>query len=289
MDNRSSEYQQLCEDYQRVEQAIRYIESHFQQQPRLSEIAAHLHLSEYHFQRLFNRWVGVSPKRYLQFLTKEYVKELLPARSLLETAYSAGLSGPSRLHDLFVTWEAVTPGEYKLRGAGLTITYAILPSPFGMCLLAITRRGVCNLAFVQPENQTQLLEHFRWRWQEAELVQDDASVAPYMERVFTAYLRKDPGRLDLYVRGTNFQIKVWEALLTIEPGTVVCYHDIAVQIGMPAAARAVGNAVANNPLAVIIPCHRVINRNGGFGGYRWGIERKKALLAWEMSRAGLNP
>jgi AraC family transcriptional regulator of adaptative response/methylated-DNA-[protein]-cysteine methyltransferase len=282
MDTVINSYSQLSEDYRRVEQAIGYIEANFRQQPSLSQVANHLHLSEYHFQRLFTRWVGVSPKRYLQFLTKEYAKEILPGSNLLETTYNAGLSSPSRLHDLFVTWEAVTPGEYKQRGAGLTIWYAILPSPFGECLLALTTRGVCSLKFVQTGEEQSQIDALKRDWGQAQLVEDESRVAPTLEEAFAPYLGKKPDRMQMYVRGTNFQIKVWEALLSVEPGRVISYHDLAVRIGMPSAARAVGQAVANNPLAVLIPCHRVINQNGKLGGYRYGSARKRAMLAWEM-------
>jgi AraC family transcriptional regulator of adaptative response/methylated-DNA-[protein]-cysteine methyltransferase len=289
MDILTNEYQQLSEDYERIAEAIRFLEANFQQQPSLNEVASHLHLSEYHFQRLFTRWVGVSPKRYLQFLTKEYAKQLLPASNLLETTYAAGLSSPSRLHDLFVTWEAVTPGEYKQHGAGLTITYGVLPSPFGACLLGLTERGICDLEFVEAgDGQTQI-ESFKRRWRQAQVVRDEDRVTPTLEQVFAPYVGQKTEPLRLFVQGTNFQIKVWEALLAIEPGSVVSYRDVAERIGAPKASRAVGQAVANNPLPVVIPCHRVIRTDGKLGGYRYGITRKKAMLAWEMSRAVANP
>jgi AraC family transcriptional regulator of adaptative response/methylated-DNA-[protein]-cysteine methyltransferase len=280
-------YHQLSEDYQRVEQAIRYLEANFQRQPELAEIAASVHLSEYHFQRLFTHWVGISPKRYLQFLTKESAKSWLKASaSLLEAAYASGLSGPGRLHDLFVTCEAVTPGEFKHKGEGLQITYGIHPSPFGDCLLAVTGRGICSLMFVPGSDQEAALAAFRHDWQKAELSEDPARTRPLLEQVFSNPSEKT---LPLHLLGTNFQMKVWEALLRIPAGALTTYTAVAQSIGRPTAARAVSNAVAHNPIAYIIPCHRVIRESGEMGGYRYGIPRKRAMLEWEMARFVTNP
>jgi AraC family transcriptional regulator of adaptative response/methylated-DNA-[protein]-cysteine methyltransferase len=280
------DYNQLSEDYQRIEAVIAYLEQNVQSQPNLGEIAAHIGLSEYHFQRLFTRWVGISPKRFLQFLTKERAKQLLEAsHDLLETAYAAGLSGPGRLHDLFVSTEAVTPGEYKRHGEGLEIVYGFHPSPFGECLLALTGRGICGLAFVVDGDRQAALSDLRDRWQKAVLHADPVVTGPYLRRIFSPYIVGSPEKLHLYLHGTNFQIKVWEALLRIPTGTVATYADVAAAIGMPAATRAVGNAVGRNPIPVIIPCHRVIRKVGDFGGYRYGTARKKSLLGWEAARA----
>jgi len=280
-------YHQLSEDYQRIEQAIRYLEANFQRQPELAEIAASVHLSEYHFQRLFTHWVGISPKRYLQFLTKESAKSWLKASaSLLEAAYASGLSGPGRLHDLFVTCEAVTPGEFKHKGEGLQITYGIHPSPFGECLLAVTGRGICSLMFVPGSDREAALAAFRHDWQMAELSENPARTRPLLEQVFSSPSEKP---LPLHLLGTNFQMKVWEALLRIPAGALTTYTAVAQSIGRPTAARAVSNAVAHNPIAYIIPCHRVIRESGEMGGYRYGIPRKRAMLEWETARFVTNP
>jgi AraC family transcriptional regulator of adaptative response/methylated-DNA-[protein]-cysteine methyltransferase len=273
---------QLSEDYTRIEQAIRYIEINARRQPDLKELATQVGLSEFHFQRLFTRWAGISPKRFLQFLTREHAKALL-ARSgnLLEATYATGLSGPGRLHDLFVQTEAVTPGEYKSKGAGVDIAYGFHPSPFGDSLLAITPRGVCFLAFVEKGHPA-ALEQLRQTWPKANLSEAPSRTTPVVEQIFSP----DPNSpIPIHMRGTNFQIKVWEALLRLQPGQLTTYQDLAEQVRSPGAARAVGNAVAHNPLAYLIPCHRVLQKTGHFGNYRYGSARKKAMLGWEMARA----
>jgi AraC family transcriptional regulator of adaptative response/methylated-DNA-[protein]-cysteine methyltransferase len=277
----TTNYQQLSEDYRRIEQAIVYLETHYRRQPELHEIAASIGLSEYHFQRLFTRWVGISPKRFLQFLSKEGAKELLGHSSnLLETTYSVGLSSPGRLHDLFVNTEAVTPGEYKARGAGLTIRYGFHPTPFGECLLGLTERGICHLGFVQNDRETALV-NLKADWKGAGLLEDPAASGPFIAPIFS--LGHSPTPISLFLTGTNFQLKVWEALLNIPAGSVSTYESLAAQIGRPAAVRAVGNAVGRNPVALLIPCHRVIRKQGKFGDYRYGSARKKALLVWEQT------
>ena len=276
------QYEELSEDYQRVEQAIQFLEQNYRRQPELKEVAESIHLSEYHFQRLFTRWVGISPKRFLQFLTKENAKAMLEnSHGILEAAYNSGLSGPGRLHDLFVATEAVTPGEFKHKGAGLTIRYGFHLSPFGACLVGLTGRGICHLAFVQPGEHSQALAELQKAWPEASLQEDPQATRPLIGQIFN--LSEQPGALGLHLCGTNFQIKVWEALLRIPPGAVVSYEDLAVSVGMPQAARAVGHAVARNPIPVLIPCHRVIRKSGEFGDYHYGAARKKALLGWEMA------
>lgn len=277
---------QLSDDYARIEQVIYYLEKNASRQPALSEIAEHVHLSEYHFQRLFTRWVGISPKRFLQFITKEHAKELLAkSASILEAAYQVGLSSPGRLHDLFITWEAVTPGEYKLRGEGLTISYGFHPTPFGEILLGSTERGVCNLSFVMPAGRSATLEALYKNWPKASLVENPSVTQPMVAWIFRASVHKADHPLHLYLSGSNFQLKVWEALLSIPSGNVVSYRDIASYLGEPNASRAVGNALARNPVAVLIPCHRVINSLGEFGNYHYGEARKVALLGWEMAKA----
>ena len=279
------DYKQLSNDYQRVEQAIAFLEENFIRQPELKEIAASVNLSEYHFQRLFTRWVGISPKRFLQFLTKERAKELLEkSHDVLGVALETGLSGPGRLHDLFVTCEAVTPGEFKSKGEGLAIAYGFHPTPFGECLLGVTERGICSLSFVQDGDRASALDALKDRWRKARLSKEAARTGPLVSQVFAWYIGQTPSLLHLVLSGTNFQIKVWEALLRIPPGAVVSYEDIAARIGMPSASRAVSNAVAQNPIPVIIPCHRVIRKAGEFGGYHYGTARKKALLGWEAAR-----
>ncbi len=269
---------QQSEDYQRIEQAITYLEGHFKDQPSLEEVAANIGLSEFHFQRLFTRWAGVSPKRFLQFLTKESAKELLnKSENLLDTTHQVGLSSLGRLHDLFVTTEAVSPGEYKSRGEGVTIRYGLHASPFGKCLIAVTDRGICHLGFTQT-SEGDAIDNLVADWKNARMIEDHKSTAQLIEPIFDAGSR---GKLNIHLRGTNFQLKVWEALLKIPAGTVTTYAGLAERIGQPAASRAVGAAVGHNPIAVLIPCHRVIRKVGEFGNYRYGAARKKALLAYE--------
>ena len=268
---------QAADDYNTIAAAIRYIEAHQRSQPSLAEVAASVHLSEYHFQRLFTRWVGISPKRFLQFLTKENAKRLLAQNTLLDSAYQAGLSGAGRLHDLLVQTEAVTPGEVRLRGAGLEIRYGTHPSPFGACFIATTERGICRLSFDPQHALKQLKADYR----NASLVQDSAHTQTLIERIFLPTGDGTPLTLDL--RGTNFQIQVWEALLRIPAGQLVAYNDIASAIGKPNATRAVGAAIGKNPVPLLIPCHRVIRATGKFGQYAFGSERKKAIIGWEMA------
>ena len=281
-----SEMKQLSKDYLRVEQAIAYLEEHFNRQPSLSEIAAAVDLSEYHFQRLFSRWVGISPKRFLQFLTKEYAKKLISeSDNILDVTYDAGLSSPGRLHDLFVTCEAMTPGEYKTKGSGVRLIYGIHPSPFGECLLGATERGICVLRFVPSGDEGRMVDWLQRQWPEATLVSRQAETRLLADKVFDFSPNREPAPVHLHVRGTNFQIKVWEALLKIPLGKAVAYEDIARHIGMPRAARAVGNAVGRNPIPFLIPCHRVIRKVGDFGNYGEGPARKKAILGWEAVAA----
>jgi AraC family transcriptional regulator of adaptative response/methylated-DNA-[protein]-cysteine methyltransferase len=281
--NIQTERKQLSEDYLRIEQAILYLENHYKDQPALDEVAASIGLSEYHFQRLFTRWAGVSPKRFLQFLTKEGAKELLSrSENLLETTHQMGLSSLGRLHDLFVTAEAVTPGEYKSRGAGVTIRYGIHPTPFGKCLIATTERGICHLSFVQ-NSEGDAIDQLVSDWQQARMIEEYRSTVPLIEPIFDLRYNHRGKPLHVHLRGTNFQLKVWEALLQIPAGEVTTYARLAARIGNPAATRAVGTAVGHNPIAVLIPCHRVIRKVGDFGNYRYGALRKKALLAREFA------
>jgi AraC family transcriptional regulator, regulatory protein of adaptative response / methylated-DNA-[protein]-cysteine methyltransferase len=269
---------ELSEDYRRIEQAIAYLEAHARQQPSLKEIAEHVHLSEYHFQRLFTRWAGISPKRFLQYLTKENARRLLEqSESVLEAALEAGLSSPGRLHDLFLTCEAVTPGQVKVRGEGTEIVYGFHASPFGECLLALTERGVCGLSFVMEGRQASL-EMLSQRWSRAALRHSQEESGAWMGRIFG---ERGEG-LPVHLSGTNFQIQVWEALLRIPPGQLVSYRQLAQKVGRTGASRAVGQAVAANPVMYLIPCHRVIREVGDFGSYQGGSARKKAMGVWEM-------
>jgi AraC family transcriptional regulator, regulatory protein of adaptative response / methylated-DNA-[protein]-cysteine methyltransferase len=286
MDTRTN-LKQLSEDYHRIEQAILYLENHYKEQPGLEDVAANIGLSEYHFQRLFTRWAGVSPKRFLQFLTKEGAKELLDqSENLLDTTHQVGLSSLGRLHDLFITTEAVSPGEYKSQGAGVTIRYGIHPTPFGKCLVATTERGICHLSFVQT-SEGDAIDHLVADWTQARMIEDYKSTAPLIEPIFDLRYNHRGKPLNMHLRGTNFQLKVWEALLQVPAGAVTTYERIATQISKPSATRAVGTAVGHNPIAVLIPCHRVIYKVGEFGNYRYGALRKKALLAREFANAAV--
>ena len=277
-----TDFHQMAEDYRRIEQAILYLENHAQSQPELSEIASAVGLSEYHFQRIFSRWAGISPKRFLQFLTKEGAKELLSqSENLLDTTYEVGLSSLGRLHDLFVTTEAVTPGEYKSGGAGVTIRYGLHDTPFGKALIGTTERGICHLGFA-GKSEGDAVDTLVASWPEAKMIEDFRSTAPLVEPIFDLNQRGNKP-LRLHLRGTNFQLKVWEALLRIPPGAVTSYQGLAAQAGRPGASRAVGTALGRNPVAVLIPCHRVIRKLGEFGNYRYGSVRKKALVGWEAA------
>ena len=271
-------------DYARIADAIRFIASQVARQPTLDEIAAHVHLSPFHFQRLFSRWAGVTPKRYLQVLTLERAKALLQeSRPLLEVADTLGLSSGSRLYDHFVQLEAVTPGEYKQRGAGLVIDHGVHDTPFGQAFVALTPRGVCNVSFLDEQAPQAPLAALAQSWPEAELREAPSRTQGVIHTMFDD--SKTPDRpISLHVSGTNFQISVWRALLQIPPAKVVSYSQVASAVGNPKAARAVGLAVGANPVALMIPCHRVIQQNGKLGGYHWGETRKQAIHAWEAAR-----
>ncbi|MFN8495305.1 MAG: methylated-DNA--[protein]-cysteine S-methyltransferase [Caldilineaceae bacterium] len=273
-------------DYQRIAEAIHYLEANFREQPELDDLAAHLGLSPFHLQRLFTRWAGISPKRFVQFLTAEYAKQLLVnAHSILDVAYEAGLSSPSRLHDLLIATEAVTPGEYKNKGEGLQINYGRHATPFGDCLLAATERGICLLTFLDAETDwNTAVGELQAHWQEATLVENAQQTQSLVEQIFPSQPTSERRTVHLLLRGTNFQIKVWDALLKIPPGSVASYEDVAQLIGQPGAARAVGGAVGANHIAYLIPCHRVIRKSGVIQDYRWGPTRKKAILGWEAAK-----
>jgi len=276
-----------CEAYRTVERAIEFIRDHVREQPRLADIAAHAGMSEFHFQRQFSEWAGISPKRFLQYLTKEYAKDVLRrGEDVLETAYAAGLSSPGRLHDLLVTCEAVSPGEHRALGEGVLMDFGFHDTPFGECLIAVTTRGICRLTFVDAGGREAALVELRHAWPRARMEPDQAATGRLIAPIFDSAERTKP--LHLWVRGSNFQIKVWEALLRIAPGELVSYEDLARTIGMPRASRAVGNAVGANPVALLIPCHRVIRKAGDFGDYRWGLTRKQALIGREATAKDAN-
>lgn len=273
--------------YAAVARAIAFIRANVARQPELAEIAAAAKLSEYHLQRLFSAWAGLSPKRFLQYLTKEHALTALRASAgVLDAALDAGLSGPGRLHDLMVSCEALTPGEIRALGAGVELRHGFAPTPLGEALFGWTPRGLCHLAFCDDDHAAQL-DFLRKDWPAADFVRDDKSAVSLAARIFPA--RPTPGRLHLLLRGTNFQIKVWEALLKIPPATLISYGDLATRVYRPQAARAVGAAVAANSIAYLIPCHRVIRGDGDSSNYRWGVERKLALHAWELGRAESTP
>lgn len=274
---------ELSHDFQRITRAIEYLERNVARQPSLKEVAGTVHLSEFHFQRLFQRWAGISPKRFLQFLTIEHAKKLLEqSRSILDVSLETGLSSSSRLHDLFVSVEALTPGEFKQKGDGLTISYGIHASPFGECLLAVTDRGICRFKFVSKKDSEREIHFLKKDWPNAGIVRKPTVTEPYLQKIF-ADVRRSTVPLPVLLKGTNFQIKVWEALLRIPRGSAVSYEDLARFIGHPKATRAVASAVAQNPVVFVIPCHRVIRKIGVFGEYQGGSARKKAILGWECA------
>ena len=267
------------EDYSRVARAIAFIQQNQLAQPSLTTVAQHIGLSDAHFQRLFTQWAGISPKRFLQYLNIEYAKSKISQnKSLLDLTLDLGLSSSGRLHDLFVNLEAMSPGEFKTGGAGLQIRYGIHNTPFGKALIATTRRGICHLQFDGNE------QALRAEWANAEIVLDPQATQPLCDLIFSPGASQEP--LTVWVKGTNFQVQVWRSLLTIPFGEMTTYQRLAEQMGRPTAARAVGNAVGKNPIGYLIPCHRVIRESGELGGYRWGVERKTAILGWEASWQG---
>ena len=270
-------------NYQRIEQAIQYLQQNFQHQPELDDVADKVHLSPFHFQRIFTEWAGISPKRFLQYLTTGYLKEKLQeSRNIEEAAAAAGLSSQSRVYDLFTTLEAVTPAEYKQRGSGIRIEYGFHATPFGNCLIGITERGICWLSFfASDEDGHSALEEMKASWYNSIFHEAQFLTKDFINRIFDSGSGK---KLHLLVKGTNFQVKVWEALLRIPPGRLTTYQDIARRINSPKALQAVGSAVGSNTVAYLIPCHRVIRKDGILGEYRWNPLRKKSMIGWEMAR-----
>lgn len=271
-------------DYDRVEKAMSYLVEHATDQPTLEEVAAQVHLSPYHFQRLFVRWAGTTPKRFLQALTLERGKRLLAAEpsALIDISHELGLSGSSRLHEHFVQLEAVTPGEYRSGGRGLSIDYGLHPTPFGPVFVAMTQRGICRLGFVDETSLDEMAAELEKDWPLSTLSRNDRTTRAVIDSLCHSTADNRPGPLSVHVKGTNFQIAVWRALLHIPSGALASYSHIATALGRPTASRAVGNAIGANPVALLIPCHRVIQQSGALGGYRWGAEKKQMLQAWEL-------
>lgn len=273
-------------NYQRIETAIAYIRDNFKAQPSLEEIAEVVCVSPFHFQRIFSEWAGVSPKKFMQYISVEHAKKLLNKRmSLMATAHETGLSGTSRLHDLFVNIEAMTPGEYKSGGANLSINYSFCDSPFGRVVVASTELGICHLFFVQ--NDTSAIEQLQERFPNAALTEAKDDIQEAALSIFKADWQR-PEQIKLHLAGTPFQLKVWQSLLKIPMGTVNTYGDIAQQIGKPQSSRAVGTAIGKNPVAFLIPCHRVIQSSGNTGGYMWGTNKKAAIIGWEAAKTELH-
>lgn len=270
-------------DYIRIEKAMTYMSEHLPSQPTLEEVAAHVHLSPFHFHRMFCKWAGTTPKRFLQALTLERSKRMLKEEnSLMDISLSMGLSGGSRLYDHFVKLEAVTPGEYRNGGQGVTIQYGINETPFGKIFVAITPRGVCRVEFLGSRAADEILADLRKDWPKGSLVSND-NATNYVANVLFSRLKDGQSNpLSLHVMGTNFQVAVWRALLRIPTGKLASYSQIANALGYPKASRAVGNAVGSNPVAMLIPCHRVIQKSGALGGYRWGSTKKEMIQAWEL-------
>jgi len=276
-------------DYAYVERAIVFLSQHFKQQPSVAEIADAVGLSESHLTSVFRRWAGLTPKALLQALTLDHARSLLrESASVLDASFESGLSSPARLHDLFVTHEAMSPGEYKARGAGLTLTYGFHPSPFGEALFVTTPRGLAGLGWVEAGDDLAAQRALAFvdmqrRWPRAKFLRDEVATAPFVARVFDAQRWRVDEPLKVVLIGSDFEISVWQALLTLPLGSATTYADLARQIGKPKAPRAVGAAVGRNPISFVVPCHRVLGSGGKLTGYHWGLTRKQAILGWEAS------
>jgi AraC family transcriptional regulator, regulatory protein of adaptative response / methylated-DNA-[protein]-cysteine methyltransferase len=276
-------------DYDIVRRAIAHIRGHWRAQPEVEEIAEAAGVSATDLHHLFRRWAGLTPKAFLQALTLDHARRLLREQaSVLDASYEVGLSGPGRLHDLFVTHEAMSPGEWKSGGEGLTITYGFHPSPFGMALVMGSERGLCGLAFADPGDEKSAFADMSSRWPRARYVEDRNLTAPLGQRIFDQRLWRPDRPLRVVLIGTDFEVRVWEALLRVPFGRVTSYSDIAAKVSAPKAARAVGAAVGKNPVCFVVPCHRVIGKSGALTGYHWGLTRKRAILGWEAGQAAGN-
>ncbi len=275
------------DDYARVRQAIEFISRNWKEQPSLEEIAVAVGLAPQQLHTLFRRWAGLTPKAFLQAVTLDHAKSLLRnSVSLLDAAYEVGLSGPGRLHDLFVTHEAMTPGDFKNRGAGVTFTYGFHPSPFGEAIVVSTPRGLAGLGFVDDGDRDGALQDMVVRWPGAAYVRDDSATAALAKRAFDPAEWRQDRPLRVVLIGSDFEVRVWQTLLRIPLGRATTYSSLAESIGKPKAARAVGAAVGRNPISFVVPCHRVIGRSGALTGYHWGLTRKQAIIGWEAGRIG---
>jgi AraC family transcriptional regulator of adaptative response/methylated-DNA-[protein]-cysteine methyltransferase len=269
-------------DYELVKHTLAFISENWRDQPSLDTLADQAGLSATHLQRLFTRWAGLSPKAFLQAVTLDHAREILrDSASILDASYELGLSGPGRLHDLFVTHEGMSPGTYKVRGRGLNIQYGFHDCPFGRALILITSEGLAGLAFADEGKEKSALADMTSRWPEATYTENPAATASYAKRIFESERWKSDQPLRIVFIGSDFEIRVWETILRIPFGKASTYSDIASHIGKPKAARAVGSAVGKNPISFVVPCHRVLEKSGGLGGYHWGLTRKRAILGWE--------
>jgi len=272
-------------DYEVVRRAIAHISANWQAQPSVEEIAAAASVGSTDLHHIFRRWAGLTPKDFLAALTLDRARQLLrDSASVLDAAYEVGLSGPGRLHDLFVTHEAMSPGEWKAGGAGLVISYGFHPSPFGKALVMITQRGLSGLAFADPGEEQTTLADMRGRWPRARYLEDAAATAPYARRIFDAAMWRPEQPLRVVLIGTDWEIRVWETLLKVPMGRATTYSDVAAKMRNSKAARAVGAAVGKNPLSFVVPCHRVLGKSGDLTGYHWGLTRKRAMLGWEAGK-----
>src|SRR5262245_33326633 len=280
-------------DYDQIRRAIAFLTESWAEQPSLDALAQHLELSPAHCQKLFKRWCGLSPKEFVQAITVDHARTLLNgAASVLDAAYEVGLSGGGRLHDLFVSHEAMTPGDHKRRGEGLTMSYGFHPSPFGDALLIATERGVAGLAFVdedRAQTREDVLGDMLQRWPKAQFVAAPERTAHFARQIFDPASWRQDRPVRLVMIGTDFEVRVWETLLKIPMGRAVSYQDIARHLGQPTASRAVGSAVGRNPISFVVPCHRVLRGDGSLGGYHWGLTRKRALIGWETGRLAGRP
>ncbi|HYS47311.1 MAG TPA: bifunctional helix-turn-helix domain-containing protein/methylated-DNA--[protein]-cysteine S-methyltransferase [Xanthobacteraceae bacterium] len=286
--DRVSEHTPLAaaaDDYAVVRRAIAFISEHWREQPEIDEIAAAVGTTTADLHHLFRRWAGLTPKAFLQAVTLDHARRLLRASaSVLDAAYEVGLSGPGRLHDLFVTHEAMSPGEWKSGGAGLTVAYGFHPSPFGSALVMTTERGLAGLAFADPGEEEAALDDLRSRWPKARYGEDKERTGPIARRIFDPTLWRPDRPLRVVLIGTDFEVRVWETLLGIPMGRATTYSDVAAKLGKPNAARAVGAAVGRNPVSFVVPCHRVVGKSGDLTGYHWGLTRKRAILGWEAGQ-----
>jgi AraC family transcriptional regulator of adaptative response/methylated-DNA-[protein]-cysteine methyltransferase len=275
------------DDYGVVRRAVAYISEQWRAQPEIEAIAHAAGVTPDELHHLFRRWAGLTPKAFLQALTLDHARRLLrESASVLDAAYEVGLSGPGRLHDLFVTHEAMSPGQWKARGEGLTLSYGFHPSPFGTALVIASERGLAGLAFADPGEESKALDDMRGRWPRAEFREDTAATATLARRIFEPKLWRRHRPLRVVMIGTDFEVRVWEALLKVPMGRATTYSDIAAHVHAPKAARAVGAAVGKNPISFVVPCHRVIGKGGDLTGYHWGLTRKRAMLGWEAGQAG---